>query len=115
MPKSRFPTREEVLKAVQGSLQKGHGRYVLLIEHQKISNRLGVVKGELFQNGKMILSGKMTQLPEPEEEGFNWDILKNGESYFEAFSLDYKGKSVSDLVKEGLKKSIGEGKLPFLR
>lgn len=110
-----FPTREEVVKVVQDKLEKGYGRYILIVEYHKVSNKLGVIKGELIQNSNVIFKGKMTQFPAVQEEGFNWNILKKGDSYFEAYSLDYKGQNIIGLITEGLKKSIGEGKIPFIR
>ena len=75
---------------------------------------LGIVKGEVLQNKKIVLKGGMTCIPEKTEESFNWDVLKVGQSYFEGYSLNYKGETIGSLIKQGVKKSIKEGKIPFM-
>jgi len=110
----KFSTKEEVIRALtEKSDPKGFKKYILLLEHRKISSNLGLVKGELLHNNKIVLTGKMTQFPETQPESFNWEKLKIGESYFEGYSLDYKGETISQLIIQGLKRSVKEGRFPF--
>lgn len=112
-----FPSKKEIIDTLLKEDPKPakFEKLMLIIEHKKISSKLGIVKGELLQNGKVNLKGSMTCIPEKMEESFNWDILKVGQSYFEGYSLDYKGETIGSLIKQGLKKSIKEGKIPFVR
>ena len=114
--KSRFPTKEEVMQALleEDEKVKGFNKYILIIEYRKISEKLGIIRGELIQDDKIIFKGKMTQLPETQVDSFDWDMLEIGESYFEGYSLDYKGETISQLMKQGFKKSLKEGRLPFI-
>ena len=84
------------------------------MEYKKISNNLGVIKGELIQNKKMILNGSMTCFSDKSEEGFDWDILKNGESYVQGYNVDLQEEKIGSMIKQGFKKGIKEGKIPFI-
>ena len=113
--KSKFPAKEEVMQALsEDETLKGFEKYALVVEFKKMSKKIGVIKGELFQNDEILLKGKMIEFPETQPESFDWNILKVGESYFLGYSLDYKGETLAQLIKQGLKKSIKEGRFPFL-
>ncbi len=112
-----YPSKKEVLDSLlsESPHLKSFEKLVLVIEHKKVSSSLGIIKGELFQNRKVILKGCMTCVPERVEESFNWDMLSQGQSYFEGYSVDYQGETIGSLIKQGLKKSIKEGKIPFFQ
>ena len=88
---------------------------MLILEHKLISEAIGIIKAELVEDGKVIVKGSMARLLEPLEENSKFDMLKKGESYFEVYSLDYKGQDMFSSIKEGFNKSLREGKIPFLR
>ena len=115
--KNRFPTKKEIVDALLADdpLKKGFEKYVAVVEHKKLSSKIGIVKGEILQNGKTIIKGKMTCPPIKDDESFDWNMLTVGESYFQAFSIDFKGQSLKSMITEGIKKSIKEGKLPYMR
>ena len=116
--KNNFPSKKEIIKTLLKEEQKADKfeKIILIIEHQKINSQLGMINGEFFQNGKIVLKGSMTcMLRKAEEDSFDWNILKVGESYFDGFSLDYKRGTIGSLIKEGIKKGIREGKIPFLK
>lgn len=113
--KLRFPTKEKVLQALaEGGNLNGFEKYALIIEYKKISGTIGVVTGELLQNNKILLRGKLVVFPETQPDSFDWGLLKAGENYFQGYSLDYKGETLIQLIKQGLKKSIKNGRFPFL-
>jgi hypothetical protein len=108
-------SKEEIIKALSDDNElEGFSKYILIIEHKKVSQTLGLIKGELLQNNKIILRGKMTEFPETFPDSFNWESLTVGESYYEGFSLDYQGETISQLLIQGFKNSIKEGKIPFI-
>lgn len=111
-----FPSKQEVIGTLlkEDPAPKKFEKLMVIVEHKKISKVLGIVKAEVLQNQKIILKGSMTCIPETFEDSFNWNILKDGQSYFEGYSIDYKGETVGSIIKQGLKKSIKEGKIPFL-
>ena len=115
--KTKFPSKNDIIDTLlkEDPKPKKFEKLIIVIEHKKINNVLGLVKGEVLQNQKVVLKGSMTCIPEKTEESFNWDILEVGQSYFEGYSLDYKGETIGSLIKQGLKKSIKEGKIPFMR
>lgn len=114
--KSRFPTKKEVVQAVSDDdALNGFEKYALIIEHKKLSNNVGMIKAELLQNNKILLRGKIAKFPERQQDSsFNWEMLKVGESYFEGYSLDFKGATFSQKIIDGFKKSITEGRIPYL-
>jgi hypothetical protein len=114
--KNKHASKEEILNALTDDEKlAGYGKLILIIEHKKISDTIGLIQGELLKNDAVILKGKMTEYPETTQDSFDWDVLDIGESYFEGFSLDYKGEKISDLIIQGIKSSIKAGKIPFIR
>ncbi|MCX6776084.1 MAG: hypothetical protein NT130_04530 [Candidatus Micrarchaeota archaeon] len=113
--KYEFPTKEEVIKALLDDKElKGFKKYMLVLEYKKISEGLGLIKAELIHNNKAVLRGKMTEFPETTSESFEWDKLRAGQSYFVGFSLDYTEETFVQGVINGIKKSMKEGRIPFL-
>ena len=117
MAKTRYPLKQEIINTLlnEHPNQKGMDKLMLIVEHKKISNNLGIIKGELLSNGKIVARGSMTCLPKKSEESFDWSRLKNDESFFDGFSLDFPRETFGKMFIEGLKKSIKEGKIPFFR
>ena len=117
MTKIKHPTKEEIIKTLlkEDPLIKKYEKLIVIIEHKKISKALGIIKAELINNGKVSLKGSMTCIPETIEDFFNWDLLKEGESHFDGYSIDFKGDTISSLIKQGLKNSMKEGRIPFIR
>lgn len=114
--KPNYPSKDEIIKALrEGQELKGFENYILIIEHKKINENVGIVKGELLQNDEVILGGKMTVFPETLSNAFDWEKLNIGESIFNGFYLDYKGETLSEILLEGIKNSLREGKFPFIR
>jgi hypothetical protein len=113
----RYPSKSEVINTLlkEDPSIKKFNRMIVVVEHKKINKNLGITKGELIVNGKTSLKGSMTQIPETTEDSFDWKILKDGESYFQAFSINYKEEKLISLFKQGLKNSIKGGKIPFLQ
>jgi hypothetical protein len=115
MKKTRYPSKEELIKALQAKDElKGYKKLTLLTEHKKLSNQLAVIRGEVLQGTELIGRGQMTCSPVREPEGFDWEQLRAGESYFVAYSLEYKGETLFSMIGEGLKKSIKSGRIPFV-
>src|SRR3989338_6716017 len=117
MPKHSYPTKKEVLNILLKEIPKQNKmeKYILIVEHKKINDSLGIIKAEILKNGKTILVGSMTSLPQKSEESFNWDILQAGESFFDGFSADFGKETLGSMIKEGLKNSIKSGKIPFFQ
>jgi len=117
MVKNRLPTKEEILQTLlkENPVVKKYEKMIFIIEHKKLSKNLAIIKGELINNGKVSIKGSMTCIPEVTGESFNWNVLKEGESYFDGYSIDYQGESIGSLIKQGLKKSVKDGRIPFLR
>ena len=111
----KHASKEEILEALSDNKKlEGFGKLILLIEHKKISNTIGLITAELLQNNKIVLIGKTTVFPESLPDSFDWGKLAIGESCFDGFSLDYKGEKLSQLIIQGFKNSIKNGKIPFI-
>lgn len=115
--KNRYPSKEEIIKILlkENTNQKNMEKLMLIIEHKKINNSVGIIKAELLKDKKIVLKGSMTCIPKKSADSFNWDILNNDESFFDGFSVDYGAETIGSMIKEGLKKSIKEGKIPFFQ
>lgn len=114
-PVNEFPSKQEIIDIIlaEDASPKKFKKLIVVVEHKKINPLLGIAKAELLQDGKVVLKGSMTCLPETFEDSFDWNILTDGQSYFEGYSIDYQGETVGSMIKQGLKKSIKEGKIPF--
>lgn len=112
----KFPSKQEIINTLLKEDQpaKKFEKLILIIEHKKVSNEIGYIKGELIQNGRLLGKGAITCLPKKEKDSFDWNMLDIGQSYFNGFSLDYRAERITALITEGLKKSMKEGKIPFL-
>src|SRR3989344_7101446 len=112
----KCPSKEEVINTLlrEDPVIKKYGKLILIVEHKKISEALGYIKAELIHNGKLLGKGSMTCLPKKEEDSFDWNRLMLGQSFFDGYSLDYKEEGIMSLLKQGLVKSMKEGKIPFL-
>ncbi|MCX6670717.1 MAG: hypothetical protein NTX92_02195, partial [Euryarchaeota archaeon] len=59
-----FPTKEEVVNALLDDEElMGFKKYMLVLEYRKISNGLGVIKGELIHNNNVVLRGNIAEFP----------------------------------------------------
>ena len=103
--KYEFPTKKEIISALlkESPVSKKLGKLIIIIEYKKLSKLLGIIKAEVLQNQKVILKGSMTCIPEKSEDSFDWDMLQENQSYFEGYSLDYKGETITSIIKQGLK------------
>lgn len=113
--KFEFPSKEEVIKAIKDDKKlKGFEELMVILEFNRKSNKIGLIKGELRQNDEIILRGKLTVFPNTMPLDSIWRNVNIGESIFYGFSLEYKEETIFDLFSEGFRNSIREGKLPFL-
>jgi len=114
--KTVFPTKQEVINTLlaEDPNPKGFEKIMRVIEHKKISKALGLLKAEGLQNGKVFLKGSMACIPERTGDSFDWSMLTDNQSHFEGYSLDYQGETMGTMIKQGLKKRIKEGSIPFL-
>lgn len=115
--KNLFPSKREVVNTLlkEDPQLKSLEKLMLITEHKKISSKIGLIKAELRQSGKLIMKGSMTCVPEKLEDSFDWSMLKVGQSFFSAYSLDYGKQTIGSMIKEGLKNSIKQGKVPFVQ
>jgi len=114
--KIKYPSKEEIINALFDDEElKDFEKFILILERKKVSENIGIIKGELIQNDDVVLRGKITVNPNSPIDDFNWNKLEIGNSIFNGLSLDYKGETLYELFVEGLKNSLRDGKLPFLR
>jgi len=117
MSKSKYPSKKEIIAILlkENPKQKGMDKLILLIEHKKINANVGIIKGEILKDRKVLVTGSMTCIPKKSADSFDWTILDNRESFFDEFSVDYGKETIGSMIKEGLKKNIKEGKIPFFQ
>lgn len=113
----RHPTKADVLTALKTKSKPGNFEsYTLIIEHKKISQKIGLVVVELLSGEDLVAIGKATVYPRgvSDLDSFNWENLRVDESEFTSFALDAKKQPISQMLIGAVKKSISEGRLPFL-
>ena len=114
--KSKYPTKADIIRALTPKEKpKGHQQYILILEFHKMNSKLGIITGELLQDGKIVGRGKMTELPMTNEDSFDWDKLKISESYFQGFSLESKPESLVQTIISGSKNALKAGRIPYIR
>lgn len=122
-------TKKQLLKAIrkETKLAKGFGQWVLVLERRRLSEAVGLLRVEAELDGKPEWSGSMSvNLPEPKKFGpdghqlpGDWETVRPGESAFNVFTLELRGKSLIESAKGWIKRSFENGKiqdlLPFVK
>ncbi|MFA5091299.1 MAG: hypothetical protein WC483_01530 [Candidatus Paceibacterota bacterium] len=114
---SRYATKQEILSALRTYLKPDNFEsYILIIEHRKVSSKIGLIIVELISGKEVVAIGKATVFPRgiSELDSYDWTNLRLGESEFSSFALDTKKQPVSHMLIGAVKKSISEGRIPFL-
>jgi len=114
-------SKKKLLSAIRKETKppKGFGQWVVIIEHRRISENVGLLLGEAQLDGKLQWSGSISvNLPEQKKFGPDgneiqgeWETLNPGQSRFNVLTLEMRGKSVAELIKGFIKRSFEDGKL----
>jgi hypothetical protein len=114
-------SKKQLLRKIRKETRppKGFGQWVLVIEHRRISEQIGLLVLEAQLDGKHQWSGSMSaNLPEQKKYGpdgkeiqSEWETLGAGESRFNVLTFEMRGKSVVELAKGFIKRSFEEGKI----
>ena len=121
--------RKQLLKTIRKETKppKGFGQWLVVLERRRLSENLGVLRLEGELDGKAEWSGSMSvALPEPKkyapdgaELPGDWDNIAPGESGFNIFTLELRGKTLIESVKGWIKRSFEDGKIqdfiPFVK
>lgn len=112
--KVSYPTKEEIIDALkEEEVPKGFEQFLVLLEYYKKSENLCLIRGELLQNDDVVLRGKLTIIPELTSNPSQWDKMEVGDSKIFGFSLEYQGETLFDIIRDGFKESLSQGKIPF--
>ena len=114
---SRYATKNEVIAALKSHPKPSNFEsYLLIIEHRKISSKIGLVVMELMHGEESVAIGKATIPPSgiSDLDSFDWRRLKVGEAEFTSYALDARKQNVSQMLIGAVKKSVSEGRIPFL-
>ncbi len=101
----------KILKKEQEQSKQFAGA-IIIVESKKISDELGILKGEIYIQDKLEYSGGMT-VPIEKENGKNaagWEKMKVGESEYHGIFLQARGKSFLEKVAGFVKRSLEESK-----
>jgi hypothetical protein len=110
--------KSELLKALKKERPKA-GKFnhnIVVMEQKKISEKLGMLRFDWYADDKLEGSGSLA-FPIPNQtEGKTdqWAKLGVGQSEFYALSLDFKAKSLAQMVGGFFRRSLEEGKLQDL-
>lgn len=110
--------KSEVLKALKKERPKTgkFNHHMVLIEQKKISEKLGMLRFEWYADDKLEGSGSFA-FPiqnQPGAANDTWANLPIGQSEFFGFSIDFKAKTLSQMVGGFFRRSLEEGKLQDL-
>src|SRR5258708_6707954 len=117
-------TKKELLHAIRKETKppKGFGQWILILEHRRLTEGVGLVLVEAQLDSKNEWSGSISvNLPEQKKFGSDgqeiqsdWEKLTPGQSRYNVLTLEMRGKSVIELAKGFIKRSFEEGKLQDL-
>lgn len=121
--------KKQLLKAIRKETKppKGFAQWVLVLERRRLSENLGLLRVEAELNGKPEWSGAASvSLPEAKKFGpdgnelsGDWGNIAVGQSGFNIFTLELRGKSLIESVKGWVKRSFEDGKIqdffPFVK
>ena len=102
--------------------QKGFSQWVVVLERKRLTADTGLLRLEAQLDGKAEWSGSIS-IALPEQTKFaadgreipsEWDAISIGQAKFNVFTLEVRGKTVGELVKGFLKRSVEEGKIQDL-
>jgi hypothetical protein len=113
--KAKYPSKAEIINALKEDKSlKGFDELMVILEFNRKSENIGLIKGELRQNDEVMLRGKLTVFPKTMPNNSMWADLDVDKSIYYGFSLEFKEETLFDLFSEGIRNSIREGKFPFL-
>jgi len=121
--------KRQLLKVIRKETKppKGFGQWVLILERRRLSENLGLFRVEAELDGKPEWSGAASvSLPEAKKVGPDgtelpgeWNNIAVGQSGFNVFTLELRGKSVMESAKGWIKRSFEDGKIqdfiPFVK
>lgn len=100
-------SKQEVIDALikDESISKNFKRSILVLEFNKKSSSLGIIKGELLENDnkkiKIKLKGGLAVYPDSSDESFyDWEKMKVGDIRYAAFFIDSQGKTMGGYAKK---------------
>lgn len=121
--------KKQLLKLIRKETKapKGFGQWVLILERRRLSENVGLLRVEAELDSKPEWGGSMSvNLPEPKKLGPDgkelpgeWDNIALGQSAFNVFTIELRGKSLLESAKGWIKRSFENGKiqdvLPFVK
>ncbi len=117
-------SKKQLLRVIRKETKppKGFGQWLLVIEHRRITDTLGLLLVEAQLDGKNEWSGSITvnlpeqkkSAPDGQEIPSDWEKIAPGESRYNILTFEMRGKSIVELTKGFFKRSIEEGKLQDL-
>lgn len=115
-----MPSKKRLLRAIRKETKppSGFGQWILVLEHRRISDDIGLLLAEAQLDGKIEWSGSISiNLPEQKkyqdgaEIPSEWDAISSGQSRYNVLTFEMRGKSVIEMVKGFIKRSFEEGRL----
>jgi len=85
----------------------------LIVEFKKVSEIIGIIKGELYNNDKLDFRGSLI-IPlsqNDDNQQKNWNTIEIGKSVFYGLSFDSRELCITEKIKEFFNRSISEGKI----
>jgi hypothetical protein len=124
-PDVSYPTKNDIMQILKEENppvdeSKRYNQLFLIIEFKKISEKIGIIKGELYGNGQLEYRGSILipLLRVVVDQQSIWNSIEAGKSIFYGISFDTRELGLTEKVSDFFGRSIEEGKIqdfiPFL-
>jgi hypothetical protein len=110
-------SKEDILNLLreENPLIQGEEKYsqsILIFETKKISFKLGLIKGEYYQDDKLEYRGSLLLPLNPSDKNTIWAKIKEGESDFYGITLDSREMKITEKIKDFISRSFEESTIP---
>lgn len=117
-PEASYPTKEEIMQILKEENPpideiNHYNQLFLIVEFKKITESIGLIKGELYGNEQLEYRGSIL-LPLFKTEAnqkSNWNSIEVGKSIFYGMSLDTRELGLTEKVGDFIGRSLEEGKV----
>ena len=112
------PSKEEIIQILreENPPVDGEDRFnqlFLIIEFKKINARIGIIKGELYNNDQLDYRGSLL-IPLSQDnvnQKNQWDSIEIGKSVYYGLSFDARELCLTEKIGEFFNRSIEEGRI----
>lgn len=119
------PSKEDIIQILREENPPVDGedkfnQFFLIVEFKKINARIGIIKGELYNNDQLDYRGSLL-VPlshDNANQKDQWNLIEIGKSVYYGLSFDARELCLTEKIGEFVSRSIQDGKIqdfiPFI-